>query len=105
MSFFLTINVLRLILMTCPFLNFNGYYSKPENLIRLNGLQKTSGSIMLTDYLPRNFVRDGSMDYTSFIQIALIKNPNIVFPDFPVLINDSGLEIPSNRTLTFLKGS
>ena len=105
MSILLIINVIKLVLATSPFLNFNGDYSKPENLIKLNGLQKTLGSVLLTDYLPRNFVRDGSIDYTSFIQIALIKNPNIVFPDFPVLINDSGLEIPSDRTLTFLKGS
>ena len=105
MSILLIINVIKLVLATSPFLNFNGDYSKPENLIKLNGLQKTLGSVLLTDYLPRNFVRDGSIDYTSFILIALIKNPNIVFPDFPVLINDSGLEIPSDRTLTFLKGS
>ena len=105
MSILLIINVIKLVLATSPFLNFNGDYSKPENLIKLNGLQKTLGSVLLTDYLPRNFVRDGSIDYTSFIQIALIKNPNIVFPDFPVLINDSGFEIPSDRTLTFLKGS
>ena len=105
MPLFLIISIVELIIATSLLSNSNGDYRKSENVISLNNLQKTSRSVLLTDYLPKNFVRDGSIDYTSFIQVALVLNPNIVFPDFPILINDSGLKIPSNRTLTFLDGS
>lgn len=59
----------------------------------------------IINYLPRNYVKDASIDYTSIIQNVISLNSDIVFPDFPLLINDDGLKIPSNRTITFLKGS
>jgi hypothetical protein len=41
------------------------------------------------------------VDYTSFIQGALNKYSTVTFPDFPVLINISGLTIKSNSKLYF----
>lgn len=55
--------------------------------------------------LPANYVKDGSYDYTDYVQQALNKYNNVVFPAFPILINDKGLAIKSNSTVTFLPGS
>jgi hypothetical protein len=59
------------------------------------------GAYNVTTSLPSNFVKDGSVDYTSFVQAALNKYPNVVFPNFPVLINKTGLTIQSNSKLYF----
>ena len=62
------------------------------------------GHYIIND-LPAGYVKDGSVDYTSIIQNAIIKYPTLVFPGFPILINDNGLKIGSNKTLSFLPGS
>jgi hypothetical protein len=67
--------------------------------------EEQSGAHNITKDLPFGFVKDGSVDYTQYIQPALIKYTNIVFPGFPILINDKGLTVPSDRRLTFLPGS
>jgi len=59
----------------------------------------------LTTTLPSGYVTDGSVDYTSYVQAALNKYTNITFPAFPILVNDTGLFIRSNATITFLTGS
>lgn len=59
----------------------------------------------LQDELPSGYVKDGSVDYTSYVQEAIKKYSNITFPDFPILINDTGLKIGSNKKLVFLPGS
>jgi hypothetical protein len=63
-----------------------------------------SGHNIIND-LPSGYVKDGSADYTLYIQKAIERYDDLVFPAFPLLINDSGLDIGSNKTLTFLKGS
>lgn len=55
--------------------------------------------------LPTGFVRDGSIDYTPYIQQAIDQYSIISFPGFPILINDTGLKIGSNKALYFLNGS
>jgi len=64
-----------------------------------------STSYYLVNSLPAEYVKDGTRDYTTIVQAAILKYSNIVFPGFPILINDTGLKIPSNRTITFLQGS
>ena len=64
-----------------------------------------STSYYLINSLPSGYVKDATVDYTNIVQAAILKYPNLVFPNFPILINDSGLNIPSNRTITFLPGS
>lgn len=59
---------------------------------------------LITD-LPVGFVKNGTVDYTGIIQNALNRHSNVVFPGFPLLVNDKGLTISSNQTLTFLPGS
>lgn len=51
--------------------------------------------------LPSNFVKDGSVDYTNYLQTGINTNNDIIFPDFPVLINESGLKLKSNTRLYF----
>jgi parallel beta-helix repeat protein len=55
--------------------------------------------------LPLNYVKDGSYDYTDYVQQALNKYNNITFPGFPILINDKGLYLKSNSRITFMPGS
>lgn len=55
--------------------------------------------------LPRGYVKNGSVDYTSYVQAAITKYSSVTFPAFPILVNDKGLKIGSNKTLTFLSGS
>jgi hypothetical protein len=59
----------------------------------------------LESALPSGYVKDGSEDYTAFIQQAIFTHERIIFPAFPLKINDIGLRIGSNRTLVFPKGS
>lgn len=62
-------------------------------------------SFYLVNALPAGYVKDGSRDYTSYVQAAVTKYSNIVFPGFPILINDSGIKIGSDKTITFQTGS
>lgn len=64
-----------------------------------------STSYYLVKSLPSGYVKDGSRDYTSYVQAAVNKYSNIVFPGFPILVNDKGINIPSNKTITFQAGS
>lgn len=57
------------------------------------------------NYLPRGYVKNGTVDYTEFIQKAISNHDKIIFPGFPLLINDRGLKIGSNKSIIFLKGS
>ncbi|QGA27956.1 hypothetical protein GFH32_17190 [Sphingobacteruim zhuxiongii] len=59
----------------------------------------------MTKYLPGGFVNDGSKDYTEYIQKALDENLNVIFPDFPLLINDKGLSFKSGSVVKFQRGS
>lgn len=55
--------------------------------------------------LPAGYVTDGSVDYTHYLQGALDSNSELEFPGFPILVNDTGLKVRSNQTITFLPGS
>ena len=59
----------------------------------------------LTKVLPKGYVTDGSVDYTRFIQKGINQNSNIKFPNFPILINDSGLDLNSNSKVLFMENS
>lgn len=59
----------------------------------------------IVDELPLNYVKDASVDYTELIQKALDNHRNVVFPNFPILINSKGLSISSNSILYFDENS
>nr|WP_067063812.1 right-handed parallel beta-helix repeat-containing protein [Mucilaginibacter sp. L294] len=59
----------------------------------------------ITSALPAGYVKDGSIDYTTALQSALNNHKIVLFPDFPVLINQTGLTVNSNSTLIFKPSS
>lgn len=59
----------------------------------------------ITEYLPKGYVKDGSEDYTAYLQKAINDNLELEFPEFPISVNDRGLFLRSNQTINFLKGS
>lgn len=59
----------------------------------------------IIDYLPEDYVKDGSVDYTEYIQKAIDENSDIAFPDFPLLINDNGIMLKSNSNIFFDRNS
>ena len=65
----------------------------------------TPKGILLINNLPLGYVKNGSVDYTYYIQQAIDNHQILIFPNFPLLVNDNGLNIPSNRTLIFEEGS
>lgn len=93
----------------------NGFRSKeesvPKHLIELKRILRSVSSTSsfeekkVVDYLPTNYVKDGSVDYTEYIQKALNENAHVVFPSFPLLVNENGLTLKSNQTLEFSENS
>lgn len=75
----------------------------PSAMLAADGI--TSSSYYLVNALPSGYVKDGSKDYTSYVQAAVTKYSNIVFPGFPILVNDQGISIGANKTITFQEGS
>ncbi|MCP1997431.1 right-handed parallel beta-helix repeat-containing protein [Flavobacterium sp. HSC-61S13] len=63
------------------------------------------GFIEVSNYLPKGYSKRGNIDYTIYIQKALDENPNLVFPDFPILVNQLGLELQSNSKIFFREKS
>lgn len=59
----------------------------------------------LTNVLPHRFVKDGSIDYTRYLQKGIDEYRNVMMPDFPVLVNAKGLKIRSNSMILFQKNS
>lgn len=59
----------------------------------------------LTTVLPKGYVTNATVDYTLVLQKAINDNGDILFPDFPVLINDNGLKLKSNCTYKFQANS
>src|SRR5699024_7536663 len=67
--------------------------------------QLPSSFTNIVNYLPQNYVKDASVDYTKYIQKALDTNKKIVFPNFPLLINDNGLRLRNGSEVYFNKNS
>ncbi|NLR67132.1 hypothetical protein HGH92_22680 [Chitinophaga varians] len=65
----------------------------------------SSGAFDLTGVLPAGYVKDGTVDYTSYLQTGMDQHKTVVFPDFPVLINDKGLTVGSGANIIFKPGS
>ncbi len=81
--------------------------------ILLNNNVQSSGithekSINVLDFLPENYVKDGSVSYHSEIQksidLAFEMNLNVLFPPMKYLINECGLTLRSNMSF-YLEGA
>jgi hypothetical protein len=62
-------------------------------------------AIDLTKYLPANFAKDASIDYTAYIQKGLDENRIVIMPNFPLLVNENGLTMKSGSKIQFQKYS
>lgn len=69
------------------------------------GFIKDIKFVELESYLPKNYVKDGSVDYSSYIQKGITENENVKMPNFPVLIAGTGLTLKDNSVIYFLKQS
>lgn len=81
---------------TIPSSYLANYSSSTKTLSanRISGFQ-------LVSLLPDGYVKDGSIDYTTYIQKGISENRTVIFPDFPVLVNVKGITIPSNTVVYF----
>lgn len=94
----------RIVLTLFLISSFLGCFAKTTNKVTHTSNVDTNG-YNVESSLPSGFVKDGSVDYTKYVQDAISQHDNIIFPAFPILINDSGLTIGSNKVITFLNGS
>ncbi|NIG55227.1 hypothetical protein [Chitinophaga sp. Cy-1792] len=58
-----------------------------------------------TSVLPAGYVKDGSVDYTQQLQSAIDGHNVVKMPNFPVMINDRGIQLKSNSSLIFQSNS
>ena len=75
--------------------------STAQNQLRSSILNQNPGIVDLTSLLPNGYVTDGSVDYTRFIQAGMNNYEKVLMPNFPILVNDKGIDIPSNRLVVF----
>lgn len=80
-------------------------YMKPEQKYKVYFTPIPSEALDITSYLPKNFVKDKSADYTEILQKAIDENKIVLLPNFPVKIGKTGLRIPSDRKIYFNKKS
>jgi len=82
------------------------YRPVPKQFITMVSVDvETDQYVDATAYLPLGYSRLGDVDYTKYIQAAINENNNVILPDFPILINDSGLRPKSNSNIYFRKKS
>jgi hypothetical protein len=72
-----------------------------ENTSLYNFTTLHSKVTYLVDYLPKGFVKNATQDYTVYIQEVLNNERNVIFPNFPLLINKKGLSISSSCNIFF----
>jgi len=83
---------------------------KREKILIDYSLVKTQNINIETDdffkietILPKNYVKDGTIDYTSYIQQAIEAHKNVIMPDFPLMT--TGIFPQSNSQIYFQKKS
>jgi hypothetical protein len=72
--------------------------TKLTNQIKVKGYK-------IENSLPAGYVKDGSVDYTSEIQTAVNDHLMLIFPDFPILVNEKGIQLRSDQKILFENGS
>lgn len=82
------------------------YVQPPQNLIKyVDSPVDLSGGFHVIDCLPMDYVKSGDMDYTSYLQQAIDENSKVILPNFPILVNDTGLFLRDNSVLVFQENS
>ncbi|GEJ46165.1 MULTISPECIES: hypothetical protein [unclassified Chryseobacterium] len=64
---------------------------------------QTNDFFKIETILPKGYVKDGSVDYTAYIQKAIDGNNKVIMPDFPLMT--SGIFAQSNSQIYFQKNS
>lgn len=80
------------------------YKSVDQKLIYKVAIKKKLTKISFANavvYLPKNYLKNGTVDYTEYIQKAINENRNIALPNFPILISEKGLSLKSNSNVYF----
>lgn len=88
---------------------YRPYYPVNQNnkIVNIDILRKGpfKNGVDLTQYLPKGHSRLGNIDYTSYIQRGIEQNNIIIMPNFPILINENGVKILSDRYILFQENS
>ena len=104
------ITSLVLLQFSCKPQNLFKYENIPDSLLakefslqpfRSEVRQLSGTGYDLTKSLPPNYVKDASIDYTAYLQEGINTHSVVIFPDFTVLINPSGLQLNDNNVLIF----
>lgn len=77
------------------------YITLMSVLISTYCLAQSQRHIDVMQQLPKNYVKDASVDYTSVLQDLVSRYDSIIMPNFPILINDKGIKISSNKAIVF----
>lgn len=85
--------------------NIPGFLEKFDEASARQNILAGKKFVDITKYLPKGFVKNGTVDYTKFLQIAFQNNNYILMPDFPLLINDNGIDISSQSIVVFRPNS
>lgn len=83
------------------------YKRSKGNLGKSNLITKKirDASYSIVNCLPDGYDKEGNVDYTDLIQLALDTHNEVIFPEFPLMINSKGLSLKSNSRIIFKKGS
>jgi len=79
------------------------YVIKSDRKTNANNL--FNNAIDLTKYLPSDFVKDASIDYTVYIQKGLDENRIVKMPNFAILVSEKGINVKSGSRIIFQKES
>jgi len=82
-------------------------YGQKENTKEFSDIENQyfKDAYNIENYLPKNIDKNGGTDYTDLIQKILDKNTKLIFPNFPILISDKGLNLRSNQSILFQPNS
>ncbi|REG98245.1 right-handed parallel beta-helix repeat-containing protein [Flavobacterium aquicola] len=69
------------------------------------GNKSSENKFLLEDNLPAGYVKDGSVDYTKYLQKGINDNKIVIFPNFPIMVNDTGLVLENNSEIYFQENS
>ena len=79
------------------------YLSEEDGLYWFKIVNQDRSNII--NYFPKNFSKNGDVDYSKILQKAINENSNIILPNFPIAVNYNGLNLKSNSKITFQENS
>src|SRR6476660_8447368 len=64
----------------------NGVAVLKDNMLQATAPTSATG-YNITKSLPSGYVKNGTIDYTKYVQAAINNNSVVVFPNFPILVS------------------